>query len=60
MEGQLLKKVVVNSLRGYESIALDAGIPFVEFTDEQLEAMSLTDVERLAKQLQALLRTPRS
>lgn len=60
MEGQLLKKVVVNSLRGYESIALDAGIPFVEFTDEQLEAMSLTDVERLTKQLQALLRTPRS
>jgi hypothetical protein len=58
MEIQQLREVLKTSLRGYQSIALDAGLPFVDLTDEQLAEMSISDIERHVKQLQVLLRTP--
>lgn len=57
-EKQLHASLILN-LRAYESLADDAGLPYLRQTDAQLATASVADLEKLVKQLRTLLRTPR-
>jgi hypothetical protein len=58
MDLETIRKVSVNHLRALEQIARDAGLPFLEVSDEMLAKMPSSDIDRLSKNLTVILRTP--
>lgn len=59
MKAKLLRDTLNESLLAYDSLLLDAGLPFRQLSDRELGELSVSDIEKLIKQRQQLLRTPR-
>lgn len=58
MQVKVERDILVNSIRAYEVLMMDRGLPFREFSDNQLHNMSTVDLHHLSDSYRVLLRTP--
>lgn len=52
------RRFVVNQINSYMAAIESSGIPFQRYTDDELAAMELPDLQRILRSLRDLARTP--
>lgn len=58
MNRQLAREQLINQYRSYASLVTERGLPYKEFDDPELDALSDEDLKFIVRGLKELARTP--